>query len=37
MKQEILNAIRSRIVLGLPLTEFERAFWILYGDKNLKV
>ena len=37
MKEETLKVIRSRIVLGLPLTDFERAFWILYGDKNLKV
>lgn len=33
LKQE-LAAIGAKIALGLPLTEYERALWALYGEKE---
>lgn len=31
---EELSKIKAKIILELPLTDREKALWILYGDKN---
>ena len=35
LKKE-LDRIKALIVLGLPITEQERALWTLYGDEEFK-
>ncbi len=32
--EEILQKIKAKITLGLPLTEREAAMWTLYGERN---
>lgn len=32
--EEILKKIKSKITLGLPLTEREAAMWALYGEQK---
>ncbi len=34
MLNEELKRIQAKITLGLPLTEHEKALWILYGDRK---
>ena len=32
--QETLKRIKTKITLGLPLTAYERALWVLYGGRK---
>lgn len=29
-----LERIKAKMLLGLCLTDYERALWVLYGEKN---
>lgn len=32
--KEILKTIEAKIALNMPLTEYEKAVWILYGGEK---
>ena len=34
LNKEELKKIEAKIALGLPLTAYERALWVLYGDQK---
>lgn len=30
--KEIIEKVKAKLKLGLPLTDYERGLWILYGN-----
>lgn len=34
VNNEVIERIKTKIKLGLPLTDYERGLWRLYGNKG---